>query len=452
MSIGTIRTHTTMLFGICCLAYIANGLLSVLPSSSLTILAKDTHVSLSAAGLIFTLSSFGTIIAVLLSSYLIKKFGAKPIILLGLGGIIVASVITPMTQQFNLWLIAQLIQGLSNGFISIGLTITITLNFKDQLNEKLNMLYAANGIGSLLAPILLSWALSLTRSPFMAFITVALCAAISLLVIYGLRFTSNPHTHNMQSRPLESTTFAHSSTSKIFKQTMVWFIALQVCLYVGAESGFSNWLVTSISQSADVTLQMATPAAMLFWIGETTGRLLVAQMMKWCRLTNSQILYICIIGGSASGTVVTAFINIPFICFIGSFCAGVLFGPIYPMLQSMATRRFAQMPTAISSVVIASSGFAGMTIPVSIGLLIPDIGIRGGMFIPALLCLAIMIPLYLADKKEYQQSIVYGQNMEIETADVPFYELPTVEYELPILEFYELPTIELPRVQTASLA
>ncbi|GHO67794.1 MFS transporter [Ktedonobacter sp. SOSP1-52] len=426
MSLGTIRHNPTVLFAICCLAYIASGLLGVLPSAGLTLLAQHTHVALGTAGLAFTGSAFGSIIAVLLSSLFIKKIGAKPVIMLGLAGLTIASLIIPTTPIFTFWLAAQVLQGMSGSFISIGLSITMTLNFRQNLGEKLNMLYSFAGVGSLLAPLLLSFTMSLTGSLLVSFVIVALVSLTCLLAFNMLRFVSKeaPATTSTGSNVQVSD---KASMSRIFKHTLLWFMALQICLYVGAEAGFSNWLVTSISQSANVAVTVATPAATFFWIGMALGRVTVAQLIKRGLISDVHLLYACILGGGLSGILVTASLNQPYICFIGSLLEGFCIGPIFPSLQSMATRRFSHSPTLVSSMVLMSAGLAGMTVPLSIGMLIPFLGTRGGMIIPALLCLCVAVPFSLANRSERQVVVHRRGNVQVEPVSTPMHEVATRE-------------------------
>lgn len=433
MLFGTIRHNPNALFGICCLAYIANGLMGVLPSSSLALLAHNTHVSLSTAGLTFTGSAFGTILAVILSScYLVKATNSKLIIILGLAGLIATSLIIPITSSFMLWFIAQILQGASGTFISVGLVMTLTYNFGDRLSEKLNLLHSSSGVGSLFGPVLLSFTLSLTHSLLTAFTVVTLVSLICLLSLYTLRFVSKTPTAQSTETSDHLPHKAGVNPMHLIKNALFWFMALQICLYVGAESGFSNWLVTSISQSASIALPMATPAATLFWVGITLGRFIVAQLIKRGYVTGVRLLYVCIAGGCLSGLLVTAFLCNPSLCFIGSLLEGIFIGPIYPSLQSIATRRFSRTPALISCLVLVSTGLAGMTIPFSMGMLIPFLGTRGSMVIPALLCLCVAIPFALANKSERHILIHRRSNIHIEPVSTPVQDLPT--RELPSLQ------------------
>ena len=434
MSFGTIRTNQTFLFLACCLTFAANGLIGVMPGSGLPVLASNTHVPLNTAGLVFMISSLGSVIAVLLGSFFVKHIGSKSTIIIGLGGAIISSLVIPDTQNFATWLVAQMLQGLSIGFLNIGVSITLSLNFGDKLGEKLNLVHGSVGVGSLLASVVVSYALSLTGKLFGAFFVTALLCALCLLMLSVLQFSSKPAAVAQLSQPAPSSSgeAQHNGIGSILKQALLWLMALQVILYVGTESGFSNWVVTSMSKGAHITLQMAAPSATLFWIGSTVGRLLVSRMMKHEKMRNLRLLYIAILGGSASGMLTTAFLSVPVLCFIGCFFVGIFLGPIFPSLQSIATRRFSQVPTLVSSVVMTSSGVAGMLIPASIGALMPSLGMQIGLFIPALLCLLITLPFYLANKRERKLNEDRGQADNAARSTTPIYDLPTIE--LPLLE------------------
>jgi len=410
MLYSAIRTNKTVIFWICCLAFVTNGLLSVLPSSSLAILATDTHVALGTAGLVFTVSALGSIIAVFISNILIKKVGTKNIMIAGLGGLILASVLIPTTGSFDIWLTAQLIQGMSSSLITVGLCMTLTFNFKETLGAKMNVLYGSAGMGSLLAPLVLANTLSLTGTIFPSFLLVAVVSSLSVLLLVLARFADRPEEFMAVRNEQASQDQAVSlSVARLCKNPVIWCTALQILFYVGTESGFSNWLVTSISQGSHVALASATPAVTLFWVGLTAGRMGIAQLMKHNLIADARLLYISFSGGAASGLGVIYYIQQPLICFAASLFLGFFLGPIFPSLQAIASRRFEQSTAFISSIVLLSSGLAGMTVPMSIGLAIPRIGVRDGMLIPAILSLSICIPFYFANKKvrnmQYQHPV-----------------------------------------------
>jgi fucose permease len=430
MNYRSIRTNKAIIFCFFCLAFVANGILSVLPSSSLTILAIDTHVALSTAGLVFTVTALGSIIPVFISTLLVKKVGTKNMILTGLGGLILASILIPTTGSFNIWLIAQLIDGMSSGLITVGLSMALTFNFKEALGEKMNILYGSAGLGSLLAPLMLANTLSLTGKIFPAFLLVSMVSGLSVVFLVLALFADRPEeSMEVRNEQFSSEQSVSLPATNLFKNPVIWFTALQILFYVGTESGFSNWLVTAISQGSHIALVSATPAATLFWVGLTVGRMVIAQVMKRNLITETHALYLSFSGGGISSLCVILSIQQPLICFAASLFLGTFLGPIFPSLQTIATRRFEQSAAFISSIVLFSTGLAGMTVPMSIGLAIPHIGVRDGLLIPAAMGLSICIPFYLANRKA--QKIAYQESVQtIYACVLPAYkditDMPTI--------------------------
>src|SRR6266700_2209642 len=189
-------------------------------------------------------------------------------------------------------------------------------------------------------------------------------------------------------------------TTTVFRQALLWLMALQLGLYVGAEVGFSSWIVTAVSQSAFISLALAAPSATAFWTGMTIGRLLGAQVLKRGILSEKQLLYVSIISGGASGLIVAAFVRYIGVSFGASLLAGLFFGPIFPGVMAIASRWFVHTLGAVSSVMLISAGVAGMILPVLMGFLIADIGLSWVMAIPALVCLAIVVPFSLALRRQ----------------------------------------------------
>ena len=173
-------------------------------------------------------------------------------------------------------------------------------------------------------------------------------------------------------------------------------MALQIALYVGAEIGFGNWIVTAVSQSAAITLSLAAPAATAFFLGLTIGRLLGAQVLKRGLLSENQLLYLCILGGCITGLLVAAFPGQIVVSFGASALVGLFYGPLFPGIMAIASRKFVHALGIVSSVMLVSTGAAAMVLPALMGVLIPYIGINWILVLPALCCLLIIVPFALA--------------------------------------------------------
>lgn len=372
------------------LAYICAGIHSVLPGASLLLLAENTQVPLDIAGSSFTLSALGFAIGVLIAGVFTTKLNSKYILIAGLGLMSVAGAITPLTHSFSILLISQLIKGMGFGLIDVSINTIVTLAFHDVLSETLNNVHSSYGIGALVGPLLLSLFLQVLNEAFWAYFvgTVVGFAAMLLLLRQAVPSLPTQNEIRRQQHP--------SHSLSVFRQVLLWLMALQIALYVGAEIGFGNWIVTAVSQSAAINLSLAAPAATAFFLGLTIGRLLGAQVLKRDLLSENRLLYLCILGGCLTGLLVAAFPGQIAVSFGASALVGLFYGPFFPGIMAMASRQFVHALGIVSSVMLVSTGAAAMVLPALMGVLIPYIGINWVLVIPAFCCLLIVVPFALA--------------------------------------------------------
>lgn len=400
-----LKLNRRLLFYTLFLAYICTGIISVLPGASLLILAENTHVSLAIAGSSFTLSAFGFIVGVLIAGLCSSRLNSKYILMGGMGFLSLAGVITPMTHSFSMLLIAQLVKGVGFGLIDVSINTIVTIAFQDTLGETLNNVHSAYGIGALLGPILLSFSLQMLNEALWAYLVGAIAGAVAFFLLLSQYVPEIPTQHD----PLRQ----HRSSlyRNVLKEPLLWFMTLQIALYVGAELGFGNWIVTVLSQSAAISLAVAAPAATAFFLGLTLGRLLGGQVLRRGWLRENQLLYISILGGFTSGIVVAIFPGQLVVSFGASALVGLFYGPLFPGIMAMASRQFANSIGIVSSVMLVSTGTAAMVLPALMGFLIPVIGINWVLALPASCCLLIVVPLILAH--QWQRHSLHTPDNEI---------------------------------------
>jgi fucose permease len=389
-----LKLNRRLLFYTLFLAYICTGIISVLPGASLLILAGNTHVSLAIAGSSFTLSAFGFIVGVLIAGLCSSRLNSKYILMGGMGFMSLAGVITPVTHSFSMLLMAQLVKGVGFGLIDVSINTIVTIAFQDTLGETLNNVHSAYGIGALSGPILLSLSLQMLNEALWAYLVGAIAGVVAFFLLLSQFVPEIPTRHD----PLRQ----HRSSlyRNVFWEPLMWFMALQIALYVGAELGFGNWIVTVLSQSATISLVVAAPAATAFFLGLTLGRLLGGQVLRRGWLRENQLLYISILGGFTSGIVVAIFPGQLVVSFGASALVGLFYGPLFPGIMAMASRQFANSIGVVSSVMLVSTGTAAMVLPALMGILIPVIGINWVLVLPASCCLLIVVPLILAHQRQ----------------------------------------------------
>lgn len=396
MNYSTRQSKRRLLFYTLFLAYICAGIVSILPGPTLPILAQHTGVALAVAGWAFTAGATGFMVGVAIAGVMIGRIGPKYVLMSGLAIMASTGIVTPWTHLFLVLLAAQFVAGMGFGFLDVSINIIVTLSFENTLGETLNNLHSSYGIGALLAPLVLSLALQVAHNATWAYLTGSLMGLAGIFLLIRQHIPTVPR----QKEGLQRQGIPTSTT--VFRQALLWLMALQMSLYVGAEVGFSSWIVTAVSQSAFISLALAAPSATAFWAGMTVGRLLGAQVLKRGILSEKQLLYLSILGGGASGLIVAAFVQHVGVSFGVSLLAGLFFGPIFPGVMAIASRWFVHALGAVSSVMLISAGAAGMILPVLMGFLIQGIGFHWVMAIPALVCLAIVVPFSLALGKQHR--------------------------------------------------
>jgi len=388
------KLNRRLLFFTLFLAYICAGIISVLPGASLLLLAENTHVSLAFAGSSFTLSALGFIIGVLIAGFFSTKLNSKYILMGGLGLMSLAGAITPVTHSFSVLLIAQLIKGIGFGLVDVSINTIVTLAFQDTLGETLNNVHSAYGIGALSGPLLLSLSLQMLNEALWAYLVGAVAGFVAFFLLIRQTVPEIP-TQNNKQRQQQPSLYRNA-----FRQPLLWLLALQIALYVGAELGFGSWIVSVLSQSAAISLALAAPAATAFFLGLTIGRLLGGQVLRRGLLSENQLLYISIFGGFISGIVVAIFPGQIVVSFGASVLVGLFYGPLFPGIMAMASRQFVNNIGIVSSVMLVSTGSAAMVLPALMGILIPVIGINWVLVLPAFCCLLIIVPLILTNRRQ----------------------------------------------------
>ena len=406
---GVISSRRLLFYTLFC-AYICTGILSVLPGASLPLLAQHTHVPLDLAGFSFTLSALGFTIGVLIAGALTGRLNSKYLLITGLGLMSLASIFMPWTPSFSVLLVSQFTKGVGFGFIDVSINTLATLAFANTLGETLNNIHSSYGIGALVGPLLLSLALQFLNTALWAYLAGVIIGMVTIVLLAGQIAPALPRRNERRQQQNLSV------TRGIFRQPLLWFMALQIALYVGAEIGFGNWIVTAISKSAAVTLVFAAPAATAFFVGLTLGRLLGGQVLRRKLLSENQLLFVSIFGGTISGMVVAAFTGQIVIGFVASTLVGLFYGPLFPGIMAIASRWFVNALGAVSSVMLISTGAAAMILPPLMGVLIPLIGVNLVMAIPAAACLLIAIPLSLAIRRQKHTLLLQSEMHKIEQA------------------------------------
>ena len=159
-------------------------------------------------------------------------------------------------------------------------------------------------------------------------------------------------------------------------------LGLAIACYVAAESGVSSWLVGFL---ADEPMTAATLALSLFWAGIAAGRVTASRIAD--RFDPVRFTVSCAVAGGiailAAVGLASGFIR------IGLFlAAGFAFGPVYPMILSVAGSLFPHRAAAVAGIVTSTGVIGSISYPPLVGLVAGMAGLGAGMLGAALLIIA----------------------------------------------------------------
>lgn len=405
----TSSPSTRLIFFTLGMTYIATGTIGALPGASLIRLARNTHVSLQVVGGIFTVSAFGFMLGALLAGTLTRYTKPKYLLALGLVFLALGSLATSLTDSFPVLLAGQGIKGLGFGFIDINLNTIATLSFRHGLSERLNNIHGMYGLGALLGPLILAFGLQFFNSLPLAYVVGAIIAVTTVLLILAQYMPDLPRAARNERQEKAASA---RELRKVLGQGLLWLMVLQISIYTAAEIGFGNWIVTAVSQSANISLSLAAPVATAFFIGLAAGRLGGAQLLKRGWFTEKRLLYMALIGGAAASAIVAIFPGQAFISYPFSALVGCFYGPLFPSFMAITSRRFVHAIGPVSSAMMVGTGASSMIVPAVMGLLIPTVGIHWVIAIPAFCCLVVIVPMVLANRPAQASSPLPGAQQE----------------------------------------
>ena len=380
------------------LTYIATGMLGSLPSASLIRLASNTHISLEMAGSMFTISAIGGILGNGLSGFLIRSIKPKYLLMLGLFFLGSGSITIALTSSFPVLLLGQMVVGLAFGFIDISLNTMATLAFQETLSSDLNTIHGLFGLGALLGPLILAFDLQFFKSLELSYFVGAGVAAITILLVLGQQLPELAR----QATNVQQKRAANRELHTVLRQRVLWLMVLQLGISSAAQMGFRSWIVTAVSQSAPTSLALAAPVATAFFLGMTAGQLGGAQVLRRGWMSEESLLYAALVGGTFWSVIVALFPGQLLVSYVASALVGCFYGPLYPSIMAIASRRFVHAIGPVSSILISSTDATSMIVPAAMGLLIPALGINWVMAIPALCCAFVFLPMMLANRAQLE--------------------------------------------------
>lgn len=360
----------------------AIGACMTLPGSLLPVLVEAFDIRLVEAGTMLALQSIGYLLSVLVSRWLIARFGARRVtsaglLLFGLG-------IVAFGQVSN-WIAGacvMLVSGLGFGAMEVaGNTLVLALGGARNANM-LNFVHLFFGIGSLATPAVVTRVVTAGVSWRWVFVVVGAATAVIAL---GWIAVEDP--------PAEE---AHASarTTTPRSRMVPLLLASILGLYVGAEMGVGAWLTKFMVSEQGVTLPFAGNVLSAYWLGLSAGRF--ALIFVAHHIAESTL--IAGLSALSSAALLGAVMAPdPWFAAAAFTVAGLGYSGVFPAVIALGGRYQPENTAAITSVLIAGAGVGGIVVPWLMSAVSDALSLTAGMALYAVLtaAMAALAVLYM---------------------------------------------------------
>ena len=257
--------------------------------------------------------------------------------------------------------------------VTVGSSIVMDVAASDS-GGKLSLLHLFYSLGALVAPIAIGMLVSLG----VEWRLVAVASGLAGLALAEPLSRAGAVRPRLQA-PVDAPSVPRAAGTPGGLRLALAALGLATACYVAAESGVSSWLVRFL---ADEPLTAATLALSLFWAGIAAGRVTASRIAD--RFDPVRFTVSCAVAG---GIAILAAVGLPSgPVRIGLFlAAGFAFGPVYPMIMSVAGSLFPRRTTAVAGIVTSTGVVGSIAYPPLVGLIAGVAGLGAGMLGCALL-------------------------------------------------------------------
>lgn len=363
--------------------FVLTGVLTTLLGPLLPELASRWSIDDLRTGYLFTAQFTGTLVGVILSSFLLVRLGFLRSLTIGFGlmGIGVGAL------ALGAWatgLISVFCYGVGLGFTIPAANLLIAEAYPGRRAAALSTLNLAWGIGAVSLPVAVA---VFERAVNTNVLLLGIAAASGLLCIEFARTSFvDPLNPSRQGERLEG------------NQTHVWtnrflpILGLLFFLYVGTETALAGWLATYAQRLGARPKMVGVLTPSFVWGGLILGRTFVPTVLRYVTETLLARVGLLLAG---AGIAVTLTANTVAIVMAGACVSGLGLAPVFPITIALLSQEFGGAARRAAGVMFALAGLGGATLPWVVGYTSARMGdLRWGLVVP-LLGTIVMFILYV---------------------------------------------------------
>jgi fucose permease len=363
------RRGAAAVFG--CLGFILIGWSGLLVPSLIRSIELDFGKTDGDMGLFYFIYAVSYATGSFGGGLLTERLGRRAVLGLALAIHALGFAALAVAPAWPLFLLAAIPAGLGGGEMDGGVNGLFLDLFPTNRGRGLSALHLFYGVGALLSPLFVG----LLVEAGVAWQAIVLGTALVMLPVALLYTVTDMPT-------------GHHEVAETASRIRVGFalplvaLAIAIGCYVASEIGVSSWLVRFL---ADAPLRVATGALSLFWVGLTLGRLTSALIGDRFDHLRFAVIAAVVSGLALFGAVAVPDLTVSIVLLT---VVGFAFGPVYPLIMTVAGERFPGRTAAISGLLSGSAVVGGTLYPPIMGPLSETVGLGVAMVGAGVLALA----------------------------------------------------------------
>lgn len=375
----------SLLLAVIYIAFISLGLPDSLLGSGWPIMHSAFGVPISFMGIVTMVISGCTIISSLMSDKATRRFGTNVVTLISVFMTAVALVGFSFATEFWMLIILAIPYGLGAGAVDAALNNYVALHYT---SKHLSWLHCFWGVGTIISPFVMSYALSTSVWNNGYRIVAAIQFSIAALLLFTL-----PVWKINKNKSLESD--AESvGVLRAFKIKGVPYLLLGFLAYCAAEATAMGWASTYFSQVKGISGERSAAFASLVFIGLTAGRFLGGFVTD--KLGDRKMIILGTAISICGILLLLVPINNNILSVIGFIVIGFGFAPIYPAIIHSTPENFGKENSGAIIGIQMASAYTGSTImPPIYGFLGKWLGYG---ILPVYLLLFVALMIFMTEK------------------------------------------------------
>lgn len=292
---------------------------------------RDTfHLRQGDIALIFLGTGLSYFVSSFFTGRLLNLMGIGLLLAISSGFVALSGFGYAFVPVWALFAACSLLHGLGSGAIDAGLNHYVASHFSAR---QMNWLHACYSLGATFGPLIMTGVLALNGSWRSGYLTVA-----SILLVLTLLFaaTHRKWDSSGNAAPEHAESSASIGTAEALRHPTVWLQVALFFVYTGLEVTVGQWTFTLLTESRQITPEVAGVWVTIYWGSIGVGRVLFGFVVD--RIGIDLLLRIC----TVAAVLGVALLALPFaasLSVIGLALIGLALAPIYPCMMTRTPQR-----------------------------------------------------------------------------------------------------------------